>query len=263
MTVSTRNSALAARHRALGSGLEDWNGMGTAWTYDSNPNDEHDAIREAAGLFDMSPLKKVWIRGADAGAVVDDVATRDMTRITPGRATYTAVLTDAGTVCDDAIISNNGDNEWMLVHGSGDSLAHLKASAQGRNADVIFDDDLDAQPGMIESCTDQQHRHCRVPGGGDPVASRRVIGAGQHDQRPDQPDRERNQQDGTESLRPPVLHAAAGRPVINRSFQRIAQCLHNRPPQTIAVSTSAVKTTIQPLVRAGLSSSMAPVSHSR
>lgn len=69
---SPRTSALADRHRALGSGLEDWNDMGTAWEYSTNPNDEHDAIREAAGLFDMSPLKKIRITGPDASAVVDD-----------------------------------------------------------------------------------------------------------------------------------------------------------------------------------------------
>ena len=65
----SRTSALASRHRELGSGLEDWNGMGTAWTYNSDPNDEHDAVREAVGMFDMSPLKKVFLRGPDAAAV--------------------------------------------------------------------------------------------------------------------------------------------------------------------------------------------------
>ena len=49
----SRTSALAARHTALGSGLEDWNGMGTAWSYATDPNDEHDAEREAAGAFVM------------------------------------------------------------------------------------------------------------------------------------------------------------------------------------------------------------------
>ncbi|MBQ90744.1 MAG: hypothetical protein CL441_04880, partial [Acidimicrobiaceae bacterium] len=58
----SRTSALASRHTALGSGLEDWNGMGTAWEYSTDACDEHDAIREAAGLFDMSPLKKVRVR---------------------------------------------------------------------------------------------------------------------------------------------------------------------------------------------------------
>ena len=45
----SRTSALASRHTALGSGLEDWNGMGTAWAYDTDPNDEHDAVRETGG----------------------------------------------------------------------------------------------------------------------------------------------------------------------------------------------------------------------
>ena len=77
----SRTSALASRHTELGSGLEDWNGMGTAWTYHSNANDEHDAVREAVGLFDMSPLKKVYLRGPDAAKVADHVITRDMTKI--------------------------------------------------------------------------------------------------------------------------------------------------------------------------------------
>ncbi len=66
MSELSRTSALASRHIELGSGLEDWNGMGTAWSYHSDPNDEHDAIRQAAGMFDMSPLKKVFVRGPDA-----------------------------------------------------------------------------------------------------------------------------------------------------------------------------------------------------
>lgn len=44
----SRTSILAERHRILGSNLEDWNGMGTAWTYHSDPEIEHNAIREAS-----------------------------------------------------------------------------------------------------------------------------------------------------------------------------------------------------------------------
>ncbi len=138
----SRSSALASRHRDLGSELEDWNGMGTAWSYNSDPNDEHDAVREAAGLFDMSPLKKVFVRGPDAAAVVDHVITRDMTKIGPGQSAYGAILTERGTVCDDAIISNNGGDEWMLCHGSGDSMKRLQESAIGRNVDIALDDNL-------------------------------------------------------------------------------------------------------------------------
>jgi aminomethyltransferase len=142
MSELSRTSALASRHTELGSGLEDWNDMGTAWSYNSDPNDEHDAVREAAGMFDMSPLKKVFVRGPDAGKVVNQVITRDMTSVAPGQSAYGAILTDQGTVCDDAIISNNGNNEWMHCHGSGDSMQRLLESAQGLDATVELDDDL-------------------------------------------------------------------------------------------------------------------------
>ncbi len=138
----SRTSALASRHSALGSGLEDWNGMGTAWTYTTDPNDEHDAVRERAGMFDMSPLKKVMVSGPDAQAVLNHLTTRDIGRIEEGAAAYLSVLTEAGTMADDAIVYNNGGDEWMIVHGSGDTMALLEASAAGKSVTVQFTDDL-------------------------------------------------------------------------------------------------------------------------
>ncbi|NVO58091.1 aminomethyl transferase family protein [Rhodobacteraceae bacterium B1Z28] len=138
----SRTSALASRHTALGSGLEGWNCMGTAWTYDTDPNDEHNAVRERAGMFDMSPLKKVFVRGPDAQAVLDHLTTRDLSKITPGKSAYLCVLTEEGGIADDAIVSNNDDNEWMIVHGSGDTMTLLKTSAAGRDVQVEFTDDL-------------------------------------------------------------------------------------------------------------------------
>jgi|TARA_B110000046_G_scaffold175861_1_gene200905 aminomethyltransferase len=142
MTESYRTSALASRHKILGSDLEDWNGMGTAWSYHSDPNDEHDAVREAAGLFDMSPLKKVWVRGPDALQVIDFTITRDMTKVSPGQSVYTSVLTETGTMADDAIVANCGNNEYLYCHGSGNSMALLEAAAAGLDVTISLDDDL-------------------------------------------------------------------------------------------------------------------------
>lgn len=158
----SRTSALADRHRALGSGLEDWNGMGTAWTYDSDPNAEHDAVRESVGMFDMSPLKKVFVRGPDAAAVLDHLTTRDMNRIAPGQAAYLSVLTDEGTMADDAIVSNNGGDEWMIVHGSGDTMALLEASANGKNVNIEFTDDLHDISVQGPKALDVLNAHCSL-----------------------------------------------------------------------------------------------------
>ena len=158
----SRTSALAGRHTALGSGLEDWNGMGTAWTYAADPNDEHDAVRERAGMFDMSPLKKIFVRGPDAQAALDHLTTRDMSRIAPGKAAYLCVLTERGGIADDAIVSNNGGDEWMIVHGSGDTMALLEASAARRDATLEFTDDLHDLSVQGPAALDILNGHCDI-----------------------------------------------------------------------------------------------------
>ena len=66
MPLSWRFSVLGDRHRALGSKLEDWSGMGTAWTYDKDIYDEHIAVRTKAGLMDVSGLKRTEQEAAGA-----------------------------------------------------------------------------------------------------------------------------------------------------------------------------------------------------
>lgn len=158
----SRTSALASRHRALGSALEDWNGMGTAWTYSTDPNDEHDAIREHAGMFDMSPLKKIFVRGQDAQQVLDHLTTRDMSRVTPGKAAYLCVLNEVGGIADDAIVSNNGENEWMIVHGSGDTMALLEASAAARDVALEFSDNLHDLSVQGPAALEILNTHCDI-----------------------------------------------------------------------------------------------------
>ncbi len=128
MALTWRTSALADRHRALGSALEDWNGMGTAWTYRSDVQDDHVAIRTRAGLMDVSGLKKLHLVGPHAAAILDRVTTRNVEKITPGRSVYAAMLNDGGKFIEDCILYRTGPNAWMVVHGSA-SCAALACSA--------------------------------------------------------------------------------------------------------------------------------------
>jgi hypothetical protein len=80
------------------------------------------------------------VRGQDAAATLDHLTTRDICKIAPGTAAYLCVLTETGGVADDAIVSNNGGDEWMIAHGSSENMALLLA--QGHGVQVTFTDSL-------------------------------------------------------------------------------------------------------------------------
>ncbi|MGV8637371.1 aminomethyl transferase family protein, partial [Pseudomonas aeruginosa] len=142
MANSWRISALRERHLALGSQLEDWNGMGTAWTYASDLADHHEAIRTRAGLMDVSGLKKVHYVGPHAESLLDYATTRDIGKLYPGKSVYACLLDEDGKFIDDCIVYRTGPNAFMVVHGAGTGHEMLIRSAQGRQVAVLFDDDL-------------------------------------------------------------------------------------------------------------------------
>ncbi|WP_213875774.1 aminomethyltransferase family protein [Pseudomonas sp. dw_358] len=142
MSRSWRISALAERHRALGSELEDWNGMGTAWTYNTPLADHHEAIRTRAGLMDVSGLKKVHYVGPHAESLLQWATSRDIGKLYPGKSVYATMLDEDGKFVDDCIVYRTGPNAFMVVHGAGSGHERLVRSAQGRQVAVLFDDDL-------------------------------------------------------------------------------------------------------------------------
>ncbi|MBB1489942.1 aminomethyl transferase family protein [Paracoccus sp. MC1854] len=142
MTNSWRISTLADRHRALGSNLEDWNGMPTAWTYDKPMIDDYTAIRTKAGLMDVSGLKKVHVTGPAATQVIERATTRNMAKLMPGRAVYACMLNDAGKFIDDCVIYRQGPNNYLVVHGTGLGTEQLTTAGAGRNVAVLFDDNM-------------------------------------------------------------------------------------------------------------------------
>lgn len=142
MANSWRISALADRHRALGSGLEDWNGMGTAWTYSSDLADHHAAIRTTAGLMDVSGLKKVHYVGPHAESLLDYATSRDISKVYPGKSVYATFLNEDGEFIDDCVIYRTGPNAFMVVHGAGTGYDMLTRAAVGKQVAVLFDDDL-------------------------------------------------------------------------------------------------------------------------
>ena len=87
-------------------------------------------------------MKKLHLVGPHASGVLDWLTTRDVAKITPGRAAYACFLNEAGKFADDGILYRTGPNSWFVVHGSGAAHQALAAAVTGRNVAMVVDDDL-------------------------------------------------------------------------------------------------------------------------
>jgi aminomethyltransferase len=137
-----RVSALDATVRALGARMGEWNDMAVAFSYPGDPHKEHDAIREAAGIWDTSALTKIQVRGKDALAAVDYLVTRDMYRVPIGKAVYCPILKDDGHFCDDGYIYHLAEDHFLVVSSIGPSFEMLAEYSHNRNLSVERDEDL-------------------------------------------------------------------------------------------------------------------------
>ncbi len=140
--MAKRISALDAAVRALGAEMGEWNDMAVAFGYPNDPHLEHDAIREAAGMWDTSALTKIRVRGPDALEAIDYLVTRDITKIPVGKSAYCPILKDDGHFCDDGIIFHVAEDHFLVASSIGPSFDLLQAYATGRDLSVERDEDL-------------------------------------------------------------------------------------------------------------------------
>ncbi|MGK5684707.1 glycine cleavage system aminomethyltransferase GcvT [Actinoplanes sp. URMC 104] len=109
-------SPLHERHVALGAKFASFGGWEMPLEYaGGGVLKEHTAVREAAGVFDVSHLGKARVRGAGAAAFVNSCLTNDLGRIAPGKAQYTLCCAENGGVVDDLIAYLLSDDEVFLI----------------------------------------------------------------------------------------------------------------------------------------------------
>lgn len=96
---------------------------------------EHLAVRGAVGLFDVSHMGELLLRGPRAREVVDSLITNDLARIGPGKAMYTCACNESGTILDDLIVYLLGEDEILIVCNASnhDKMSgHFARHASGR-----------------------------------------------------------------------------------------------------------------------------------
>lgn len=100
-------------HVAAGGKMVDFGGWDMPIHYGSQL-DEHQHVRTAAGVFDVSHMTIVDVKGAGATDFLRYLLANDVNRIEPGRALYTAMLNEKGGVIDDLLVYRR-DNDYQLV----------------------------------------------------------------------------------------------------------------------------------------------------
>jgi aminomethyltransferase len=105
---------------------------------------EHEAVRERAGLFDVSHMGELELRGPGALAVANRVITNDLERIDNGQALYTCCCNESGVILDDLLVYRSDPERVLIVCNASNRekiVAHVQSHADGQ---CEFDDQSDA-----------------------------------------------------------------------------------------------------------------------
>ena len=129
---------LLALHEELGGKIVPFAGYAMPVQYPLGVLGEHNHTRTAAGLFDVSHMGQVVIRGEDRAAALETLVPGDIQALGEGRIRYTMFTNDQGGILDDLMVTNAGDHLFLVVNAAckEQDIAHLKAGLAGK-AEVI------------------------------------------------------------------------------------------------------------------------------
>jgi aminomethyltransferase len=147
-TASTKRTALYETHKRLGAKIIPFAGFEMPVNYPKGIIAEHNAVRRAVGMFDVSHMGEVEVRGRDALAFVQRIGVNDASVLVAGRAQYSAMCYADGGIVDDLLVYRLGgaDGEtvaeawFMLVINASNiekDLAWMREQAQGLDVELL------------------------------------------------------------------------------------------------------------------------------
>jgi len=137
-----KRTPLHACHVEAGARLVEFAGWEMPVQY-AGVIEEHRAVRNAAGLFDVSHMGEVRVRGAGAESFLQRLTPNDVSKLTPGRAHYSGLLTDRGTYIDDLLIYRLAADDFLVVVNASNAPRDFEwiASRAGGKAEVVNESD--------------------------------------------------------------------------------------------------------------------------
>ena len=114
-----KQTPLNHAHRQLGGRMVDFGGWDMPVQYPAGTVEEHLRTRRHSGLFDVSHMGEIEVRGAEAIAFVNRLCSNDVTKLVDGQAHYSALTTPEGTVVDDLLVYRFAEDHLLLVVNAG------------------------------------------------------------------------------------------------------------------------------------------------
>src|SRR5215475_14382482 len=134
--AALKQTSLNSVHRSLNAKMVDFGGWDMPVQY-SGIIDEHNAVRRSVGLFDVSHMGEIEIRGREAFRLIDFLTPNAVSKLVPGQAQYSALLYDHGGFVDDILVHKVADNHYFLC---------VNASNQDKDyAHIVENNKFDAE----------------------------------------------------------------------------------------------------------------------
>lgn len=133
-----KHTPLYEAHVSIGARMVEFAGWEMPVQYAGHVQ-EHMAVREAAGLFDVSHMGEIEIRGVDALALVQRISTNDASKLEDNQVQYSTMTIDSGGVLDDLLVYRINSDYFLLVVNAGtadEDFEWIKSHAAGLNAEV-------------------------------------------------------------------------------------------------------------------------------
>src|SRR6266850_4812593 len=117
--LQLKKTPLNVAHRQMGGRMVDFSGWDMPVQYPTGTIEEHLRTRTHSGLFDVSHMGEIEVRGSDAILFVNRITSNDVTKLVDGQAQYSALTTPFGTVIDDLLVYRFSSHHLLLVVNAG------------------------------------------------------------------------------------------------------------------------------------------------
>ncbi len=167
-TATLRRTPLYETHKALGGKIVPFAGYEMPVQYPGGITAEHNAVRTACGIFDVSHMGEFEVTGPDRNAFVNRVTCNDVAALESGSVQYSAILTPTGTFIDDCTVYRFDDKVMIVVNASNrakvwEHIVDQKGGINIRLRDISDDIGLLALQGPTAEATMQGLTDLELP----------------------------------------------------------------------------------------------------